>query len=75
MSRLIDKRNGLAVCPMFRCGACGELQCDRIPKLSAGDECLNVCPECRTIEGDWQHVFSNEREEEVPEEYVTEVRV
>lgn len=27
---------------------------DRIPTKSAGDEIWNVCPSCRTVEGNWK---------------------
>lgn len=44
-------------CQLVRCGDCGSIH-ETIPCQSAGDESLNVCPDCRTIEGSWT-VFEN----------------
>lgn len=70
MSKLIDTRTGGEVREVARCCDCGEVYHDGVPQVSCGDEGWSVCGECRTVEGDWDILFWNDSEEEVPEEFV-----
>jgi len=57
--KAVHKRTGEEVYEGAQCDDCGYLA-ERVPQVHSGDEGWSVCPDCRTVEGDWSTVWATD---------------
>lgn len=71
--KAIHKTTGVELFEAHQCGDCGEVY-DRVP-TTRGEDSLNVCGSCRTVEGNWEQVWVNDNGDVVATECDPEVEV
>lgn len=71
--KAIHKTTGQEVFEAHQCGDCGEVY-DRVP-TTRGEDSLNYCGSCQTIEGKWDMVWTDESGEKVYAEMDNDVEV
>lgn len=64
--KAIHKTTGVELFEAHQCGDCGEIY-DRVP-TTRGEDSLNVCGSCQTVEGQWRMVWVNDNNDFVASE-------